>query len=276
MSFDDADPPAGKAVPPPPLTLSQRVGVWLLRKLPRETVEATALYQSDNDEFGEGLRRRGLPGWLRSYIFPHAALSRYRRLEEWSWRIESTRLQNLAWLLRTKCEESTVAARLSARMGFGITCLAGTATLGGLGAAYRGWTKVVGLVGHEPKTGLSVVPDHLWVIVVATTGVLLLIAGASALLFRVAAQFYDRSLGHTRDAGFTRQIETAIRVILSLEPNAHDGINDGLSVLAVRLLQRGEEPSSGRQVPDDLSTIPETVKELLDLLVKMRSVANER
>jgi hypothetical protein len=267
-----------KAVPPT-LTLSERFGRWLMRRVPNDSPLRKAPSQSDADDAGEGLRLKGPPGWWLRFFSPGAALNRYRHLEEWSWQTDSKKLQNLAWLLRTKCEESNVSARAANRMGLLMT-VGGTLVSGaGVVATYFAWKTIVGLVQATTHVlpdkvieKVYAIPDHLWIIVVATSGALLLVGGASTLLFRVARQFYERSLQHAKEANYTRQIETAVRVVLSVEGyDSTKDVNDALRDLALRLLHR-EPDGKASAVAEELSAVPDGVRELLQCLVNLKVV----
>lgn len=97
--------------------LRARVLKWFLSAVD-PPVETTSLNASSEDQQYEDLLARGLPGWLRRLLQPRAALDRYRRLEEWSWKSGSEEIQNLAWLLRAKHEESVARGRSMGFIGF--------------------------------------------------------------------------------------------------------------------------------------------------------------
>jgi hypothetical protein len=232
---------------------------------------------SDTDETYKLLSEDGPPGWLARFVNREVGLARYRRLEEWSWRSRTTDVLNLAWLLRARQEEATIRSERAWAVGAALTLLGGVVALVGVVGTIAAWFRITGFVGTDEK-GLYRIPDHLWIVVIATSGAVVLVGAAAGMLFSVAAQFHERSGAYASAADRARQHEAALRVaLIKPGPDGPDGA-DGqkLEKLMTEILSpAAAAPSQGQKSPDAsplsvpaevLNTIVAAVKPLTEVL----------
>ena len=250
--------PEEKSKPLAPLAPGwlERIGLRLAKRvLEAQGANVPALLQGDTDVNYRGLRAAGPPGRWRRFFSAESALERYRLLEEWSWKTESSELQNLAWLLHAKHEDSVLRARQSNRMGNALVALASSLALADAAGAACGWLKIMGLVkeNHTGEVTSVVIPEHLWTVVVATTGLVLLIGGAATILFNAASRFYERATSYAQDADHTRQLEGAVRIVLAApgDPRLREAFID----LAIELAKPRQRAASRAKTADIRSPI---------------------
>lgn len=209
-----------------------------------------------------------IPGRIRRFVDAESALERYRQLEELSWRSGTRELQNLAWLLRAKHEESVRRAHRNSFTGGWLNFLGATLSLAGAIGIVCGWVHIVSFVTVEPKTGAYRVPDRLWMIVLATTAATLLVGAAAGLLFDNARRFHERSAAHEREADSTRRVEAAVRIaLLGLGTDAtQEDVHDAVQDVVARLLEHQQAPlvHSVGGLPSSLPT--EAVKQLSEFV----------
>jgi hypothetical protein len=214
------------------------------------------LLHGDSDANYRDLRAEGPPGRWRRFFIAESALERYRVLEEWSWKTESSELQNLAWLLHAKHEDSVLRARQSNRMGSALIVLASLVALADAAGAACGWMRIMGLVKEQHSNeGVTsvVIPERLWTLVVATTGLVLLIGAAATILFNAASRFYDRAASYAHDADHTRQLEGAIRIVLAAPQESR--LREAFIDLATELVKPRREAASRAETADIRSPI---------------------
>lgn len=216
----------------------ERVGLRLAKRvLEAQGANVPALLQGDTDANYRGLRAAGPPGRWRRFFSADSDLERYRLLEEWSWKTESSELQNLAWLLHAKHEDSVLRARQSNGMGSALVVLASVLALADAAGAACGWLKIMAFV-KERRTGdevTVVIPEHFWTLVVATTGLVLLIGAAATILFNAASRFYVRAAAYAQDADHTRQLESAVRIVLAAPGDSR--LREAFIDLAIELVK---------------------------------------
>jgi hypothetical protein len=257
-------------------TVLQRLGWIFGAPLPAGDQAPEAALSDDgsnSDADYNVLSRRGPPGAFRRLLRPGWPLERYRRLEEWSWRASDRRFQNLAWLLHAKHEEAVLRARGVGFIGFCLNVVGAFLAVASGAGAVAGWCTIVSFVSFDARTGERHVPDRLWIVVVATTGAVLLIGGAATLLFNVAKHFYDRSARYDAEADFTRNVEAAIRITIAARDARPGAIRDtALDQLAAGLMQRpeSEKADADADLGSTLSTAVSELREVVDLLNKVR------
>ena len=254
------------------------MGIWRERKR-----------QSGEDSAYAKLRQLGPQADCGDFFAASSDLDRYRRLEEMSWRAEASELQNLAWLLHAKHEETVLLAQQSPvdrcvdhvtrRSDFGRRCSSDRSRVG-----------FDSLILLRQAAGAVNVPPNFWIVLVSTTGAFLLAGGVATLLVKVAGQFYRRAVEYSHESDFTRQLEVPVRLVLSTKSGAashsevapaptapteswtasrsEDDWRRAFTHLASQLARREKATSTADEL--DVSSLPGAIKEILEMLLKIR------
>jgi hypothetical protein len=165
-----------------------------------------------------------------------------------------------------KHEEARSRARSAGAAAAVTTMLAAMIAAGSAGTTFWGWQKVFSLVTREGEGGIQhfAVPPGLWQLGLATTAAAVLIFACSAMLFKVASAYHQRSLTHVAEMATTRNIEAAVRLTLS-SGVAKSEICTALARLGERLIER-ETKVLAQEESIELSMFPEILKACRDLL----------
>lgn len=178
-------------------------------------------------------------------------------LESLTWR-SLPRGANLEIVLRRSYEETVRAAKAATVRADRLGDRGSNTLLAAVVIAILGWLSTVAcVVGGTFWNAKTPGIKEIWPALAATSGAVFLLLGIATLAFKFAQRSHERATNHHSDAISTREVETAVRLIMMTSDLEFDGGMSAVRDFSYKMLEASRSRAKTTTAPVEISPLPD-------------------